>query len=80
MAQARKSGDRDKTRELRRSLRRLPSVTRKTPDTGGYGTPVTPTIISWGSPDRRPKPRRSKISWRGSCAKTSRSNSTRTRH
>ena len=40
---------------------------------------VTPTTTSWGSPGRRPKPRRSKISWRRSCAMNSRWNSTRTR-
>ena len=41
--------------------------------------PGTPTIIFWGSSDRRPKPRPSKISWHGSCATTSRSNSTRSK-
>ena len=56
-----------------------PRVTRKTPDTGGCATPATPMIISWGSSDRRPKPRPSKISWRGSCATTSPWNSTRAR-
>ena len=36
-------------------------MTPRTPDTGGCGTAATPTISSWGSPDRRPRPRRSKI-------------------
>ena len=64
---------------LRRSCAAAQPVTRTTPATVGCGTPATPTITCWGSPDRRPKPRRSKTSWRGSCARTSRWNSTRTR-
>ena len=56
-----------------------PRVTRKTPDTVGCATPATPMIISWASSDRRPKPRPSKISSRGSCATTSPWNSTRAR-
>ena len=56
-----------------------PRATRKTPGTVGCATPATPMIISWGSSDRRPKPRPSRISWHGSCATTSPWNSTRTR-
>ena len=43
-----------------------------TPDTGGCGTAATPTISSWGSPGRRPRPRRSRTSWRRCCAMNSR--------
>ena len=53
---------------------------RTIPATGGCATPATPTIISWVSSDRRPKPSRSKTSWRRSCATNSSWNSTRTRH
>ncbi len=37
-----------------------PRVTRRTPDTGGCDIRATPMIISWGSSDRRPKPRPSR--------------------
>ena len=53
-----------------------PRVTPRIPDTGGCGTPATPMTTCWGSSDRRPKPRPSRISWRGSCARTSRWNCT----
>src|SRR5512144_1731052 len=56
-----------------------PRATRKTPGTVGCAIPGTPMIISWGSPDRRPKPRPSRTSWHGSCATNSPWNSTRTR-
>jgi retron-type reverse transcriptase len=58
----------------------FPQVTSKTPDTVGCSTHAMPMINSWGSPDQKPKPRPSRISWRGSYATSSRSNSTRTRH
>ena len=63
----------------RRQARPSPPGTRTTPGTGGCATRATPTITSWGSPGRRPKPRKSRTSWRGSCATNSRRNSARTR-
>jgi hypothetical protein len=45
------------------------------PATVGCATPATPTIISWASSDRRPKPRRSRPNWPSSCATISSWNS-----
>ena len=67
MTRARKRGDRETARELRTQTAHLPSGTRRTPDTGGCATRGTPMTTSWGSSGRKPKPRRSRSSWRGSC-------------
>ena len=50
---------------------RIPTI----PATGGCATCGTPMITSSGSPDRRPKPRRSKHASRRSCVMTSSWNS-----
>jgi len=71
---ARKRGDRATSRELLRQMRGLPCVDPMDPGIAGSGTAGTPTITCWGSPGRRPRPRRSKTGWRRSCATNSRSN------
>ena len=78
-ARTRKQGPGQDLRDCNASCASSPRATRRTPGTVGCVTRATPMIISWGSPDRKPKPRRSRTSWHGSCAKNSRSNSTRIR-
>ena len=56
-----------------------PAPTRTTRDTGGCGIADTQTTICSGSPDRRPRPRRSNSAWRSSCVTNSGWNSPRTR-
>ena len=79
LTQARRKGNRAEARKHQRQARALPFGTRTTPGTGGCATRATPTITSWGSPGREPKPRTSRISWPGSCATNSHSNSARKR-
>ena len=68
-------GDRASARKLRRAdASPAESGTLMIPTIGGCGTAATPTITSWDSSDRRPKPSGSKISWRRSCATNSRWN------
>ncbi len=55
---ARKHGDRASARKALRQMRGIPCGDPMDPDTGGYGTAATPTITSWGSPGRKPKPGR----------------------
>jgi len=55
---ARQRGDRAQARELARQMRVLPWWTRWTPATGGCSISGTQMITCWGSPGRRPKPRR----------------------
>ena len=59
LARARKKGDHQKTRELRRRQARLPSVDCADPVTADSITFATPTTRSSGSPDQEPRPRRS---------------------
>ena len=49
----------------------FPAAIRTIRDIGGCGTADTQMTICSGSPDRRPKPRRSNSGWRRSCMTTS---------
>ena len=69
---ARRKGDRASARELLRQMHMVPCGDPMDPGYRRLGTAVTPTMRSWGSPGRRPKPRRSRTSWPCSCATNSR--------
>lgn len=77
--QARQRGDWRQVRDLTRRYAACQAGIPTIPATGGCGTRATPTTTSSGSSDPRPKPSRSSVSWRGSCATNSRSSSTPTK-
>ena len=80
IARARRRGDRAQVRCLREQLRSLPS---QDPNDPGYRrlryVRYADDTCS-GSPDPRPKPRRSSSAWRSSCVTNSSWNCPRTRH
>ena len=68
---ARKRGDYAAARALQKQQRSLPTADLRIPGIGGCGTSGTPMTSSSGSPDRRPKPRRSNVASLSSCKTTS---------
>jgi hypothetical protein len=72
LAKARRRGDRAQARNLRKQMTSLPSADPADP---GYRRlrylRYKQMTICSGSPDPRPKPRRSNSGWRGSCATNS---------
>ena len=65
MRRARARGTAKRSDSCGMSCARSHPVTRKTQDSGGFAIPGMPTIIFWGLPGQKPKPRLSKISWHG---------------
>ena len=76
LARARRAGDRAEARKLRKRMRSLPSVDpARSRFPAAAIRALLPTTTCSGSPDPRPKPRRSNSAWRRSCVTNSSWNS-----
>ena len=79
ITRARRRGDRAETRSLYRRLHSLPNQDPDDLAIAGCAIAGTPTTPCWGSPDRKPKPRRSSSDWPCSCVTSSNWSCRRTR-